>query len=205
MTSTGYSRPLRQASHQILQLSPGLFLLCSMAAMRARVPRVRGQRQPIAELVFWSILGCMSARVHHEMNVEPQTSPSRIVSRGQGRARHSPQQQQMHRGGGANYTGAVVVKPAVTAAQRQPVAQHGYISQPQPVAQHGYIGAPAAQNMMQVVCPQGAGPGTCIQVADSFGRIVQVVIPQGVFPGQAFMVATGAPVQPVVVAAAPLY
>ena len=69
----------------------------------------------------------------------------------------TPQQQQMHRGGGANYTGAVVVKPAVTAAQRQPVAQHGYISQPQPVAQHGYIGAPAAQNMMQVVYLESFG------------------------------------------------
>ena len=50
--------------------------------------------------------------------------------------------------------------------------------------------AQPASQMMQVQCPQGAGPGTMIQIADSYGRLMQVQVPQGVYPGQTFMIQT---------------
>ena len=59
------------------------------------------------------------------------------------------------------------------------------------------------QSTMQVVCPQGAGPGTMIQIADQFGRLIQVQVPNGIYPGQSFVVAVSQ--QPVIQQAVPMY
>merc|ERR1712216_858264 len=86
-----------------------------------------------------------------------------------------------------------VVQTANPGAYGQPVAAAVPVASAQPVAQ-------PQQQMMEVVVPEGVGPGQQIMVQSPAGSI-NVVVPAGVGPGMMFQVAIPAPA-PVAVATA---
>lgn len=57
-----------------------------------------------------------------------------------------------------------------------------------PAAAQRPIPASAVPQMMVVICPEGAAPGTSIQIQASDGRMVAVEVPAGVVPGAQFQV-----------------
>ncbi len=130
--------------------------ICSCAAIF--VPECRDAARMvrrIADCVFWSVLGCMSAQVHHEMKIRNHATSGAAPKQGQ-------------------YGG--------------PPPAHNMNRNTQPVT-GVYNNAQPQQQMMQVTCPNGAGPGMMIQVADPYGRMMQVQVPMGIGPGNVFMVA----------------
>ena len=179
LQSDPFDRKLIRFSNCLQMLS----CLCTTVAIC--VPECQNcarMTEKIADLVFWSVLGCMSAQVHHEMAVRNhQTSQAPLAPHGAGGGIAPPRQQNMHRGHPN--------KPTI----------------PQPVSQAAYQAQPAAtQTTMQVICPQGAGPGTMIQIQDAQGQLVQVQVPQGVYPGTAFMIQTQPQVAMAVAQATPV-
>ena len=91
--------------------------------------------------------------------------------------------------GAAVYAGAAMVGAVAGAA----VAGAGamYAPPPQPMAAVGQqmfvqaMSAPAQQQLVQIVCPQGVVPGQMIQVQTYKGP-VNVQVPAGVYPGTPF-------------------
>jgi hypothetical protein len=129
----------------------------------------------VADLAFWSVMGCMGVQISNELKIRNHKTNGRGFSapmqrdafgkggRGRGGGGHNnnrnrqqqraPQPQTMHRGGGGNVVGTQGRYQQGAVVQQQ---------QPQP-------------QMMQVQCPQGAGPGTgkyCIVVLFFFGVIL---------------------------------
>lgn len=147
----------------------------------------------MADFAFWSVLGCMAGQVKDELTLRDHKNNGRNFSRphqrswkngggsrggGGGGGGRAPPQMQMNRGHQGGNVGTRNHHPQQNYQPQQGV-QGVVVSQAQPASQ-----------MMQVQCPQGAGPGTMIQIADSYGRLMQVQVPQGVYPGQTFMIQT---------------
>ena len=122
----------------------------------------------ISDLVYCSVMSCMSAQVAHELKGEAQG----------GGGGGAPMPQAMERGG-PRQAGAQA--QAQQHVQLQPVVLQGA-----PPAQM----ARPAQQMIGVQVPQGVGPGSQMVVVSPYtGQQLMVVVPGGMAPGMTFQVA----------------
>jgi len=137
----------------------------------------------IADLVFFTVAGCMAAQTNVEMDTQSKGFQANF---------NNQVPKAWNKAGGA--MGGQTVAPANQQMdrgypQQQQQQQQGYPQQQQQqqmMSQQQMM--PQQQQQFMVQVPMGAMPGQQIQVQNPQGMMMMVQVPQGAMPGGTFMV-----------------